>query len=260
MNDRSVTENDLHQWIDHRLDPVRAERVQAWLATHPEEHERVLGWGAQKEALHQHYDAVLSDPIPSRLLDAARTRPHGLLARFDTRRIAAAVAWLAIGTVFGMWLRGVATPSAVVANLPRDAAVAYAVYVPEVLHPVEVAANQEAHLATWLSKRLGEKVSIPKLDASGFALVGGRLLPGNNSGKNPAVAQFMYQNGNGQRLTLYVRNDDTANRETAFRYAREGKVDVFYWIDGPFGYALAGEVGKDRMLALATEVYRQINP
>ena len=69
------------------------------------------------------------------------------------------------------------------------------------------AADQEAHLVAWLSKRLGTQLKIPQLSGLGFNLVGGRLLPGDQG----PVAQFMYQDAQGQRLTLYVRT----NRDTS---------------------------------------------
>ena len=59
----------------------------------------------------------------------------------------------------------------------RRAAIAHVVYSPEVRHPVEVAANEEAHLVRWLSKRLGIQLKVPHLGALGYSLVGGRLLP-----------------------------------------------------------------------------------
>jgi anti-sigma factor RsiW len=141
-------------------------------------------------------------------------------------------------------------------SLPRQAAIAHVVYAPEVRHPVEVTADQESHLVAWLSKRLGGDVKAPHLAAAGFDLVGGRLLPGDQG----PVAQFMYQDGRGQRLTLYVRSDARENKETAFRYAQEGKVGVFYWLDGQFGYALSGEIGKEDLLGVANVVYQQLNP
>ena len=91
---------------------------------------------------------------------------------------------------------------------------------------------------------------------AGFSLVGGRLLPGESS----PVAQFMYQNESGRRLTLYVRNEPGSGTETAFRYVREGKIGVFYWIDRSFGYALSGELERDELYAIASQVYRQLNP
>ena len=130
---------------------------------------------------------------------------------------------------------------------------AHAVFVPEIRHPVEVAADQEAHLVGWLSKRLGAPLKTPKLEEAGYRLVGGRLL----AGENGEVAQFMYENSTRNRLTLYVRREAPKQGDTAFRYAREKDIDVFYWTDSRFGYALSGDTGREDMLRLATVVYRQ---
>jgi anti-sigma factor RsiW len=70
----------------------------------------------------------------------------------------------------------------------------------------------------------------------------------------------MYQSESGRRLTLYVRNEPGASAETAFRYAREGRIGVFYWIDRSFGYALSGELEREELYAIASQVYRQLNP
>jgi anti-sigma factor RsiW len=140
--------------------------------------------------------------------------------------------------------------------LPRNAALAHAVYTPEVRHPVEVGADQQAHLVAWLSKRLGAPLKPPQLEAQGYALEGGRLLPGQSG----PVAQFMYRDAGGARLTLYVSTEQTRNRETGFRFAQEGEVGVFYWIDGKFGYALSGSLGKPALAVLANAVYTQLEP
>ena len=158
-------------------------------------------------------------------------------ARRPSRRAGSAVG-LAAGVVAGWQLhasRTVAPPQAEVPGFVKRAAVAHAVYSPEVRHPVEVGADQEQHLVAWLSKRLGAPLRAPKLDDVGYFLVGGRLLPGENG----PVAHFMYQSKQGTRITLYVRTDAAGNRETAFRYAAEGNVKVFYWIDRKLGYALS---------------------
>lgn len=123
-------------------------------------------------------------------------------------------------------------------------------------HPVEVGADQEAHLVAWLSKRLGTALKIPQLGGIGYSLVGGRLLPGEQG----PVAQFMYQDAQGQRLTLYVRTNREQGRETAFRFAQDGSVRVFYWIDHGLGLALSGEIEKEELLRVATTVYQQLNP
>ena len=67
----------------------------------------------------------------------------------------------------------------------------------------------------------------------------------------------MYHDVSGQRLTLYVSTENTSNRDTAFRFAQEGAVNVFYWIDGKFGYALSAGISKDELARIATAVYDQ---
>jgi anti-sigma factor RsiW len=140
--------------------------------------------------------------------------------------------------------------------MARRAAVAHAVYSPEVRHPVEVGADQEQHLVAWLSKRLGVKVKAPNLSEAEMSLVGGRLLPGETG----PVAQFMYQTERGRRLTLYVRAETGPHREIAFRYARENNVAVFYWIERECAYAIASaDLNKEELLRIATMVYKQLD-
>jgi len=202
--------------------------------------------------LHAWFDPVLEETLPARVrLPVLRPRLRPVL------RAAATVAWLALGGVVGWYLHAfsAAQPADAVA-FAHQAAIAHAVYSPEVRHPVEVGADQEAHLVGWLSKRLGASLKVPQLLAVGYQLVGGRLLPGNQG----PVAQFMFQDGNGQRLTLYVRRGAGDSKETAFRYAQERGVSVFYWLDGKFGYALSGEIDKAELLRVAKVVYQQLNP
>ena len=138
--------------------------------------------------------------------------------------------------------------------ITADAIAAHHTFSLEVRHPVEVDAGQEAHLVQWLSKRLGRPLVVPDLAAAGFQLMGGRLLPAEDG---PA-AQFMYQNGNGERLTLYLRAG--VGGETAFRFHEEGGIGAFYWSDEGFGYAIAAKAGRDLLLRLAELVYRQTSP
>ncbi|MFB2603362.1 anti-sigma factor, partial [Rhizobium phaseoli] len=138
-------------------------------------------------------------------------------------------------------------------TLPKQAATAFTVYAAEVRHPVEVFADEEAHLATWLGKRLAiENLKIPDLQSLGFKLVGGRLLPVDG---RPG-AMFMYENQAGERLTVIVgRNRE--NRTTSFRFASSGNLETFYWIDGELGYAVTGEISRETLRGVAEECYRQ---
>ncbi|CAN7686526.1 anti-sigma factor [Pseudoduganella sp. LjRoot289] len=142
------------------------------------------------------------------------------------------------------------------AGLAHHAALAHRVYAPEVRHPVEVGADQQDHLVAWLSKRLGTPLRPPKLAPLGYELVGGRLLPGDSG----PVAQFMYTDASGQRLTLYVSSGQSGNKDSGFRYAQDGQLSVFYWIDGRYGYALSGALGKAELSQIANAVYEQLQP
>src|SRR5512146_557055 len=255
-----ITEADLQAYIDGRLVQGRRAEIEAWLATRPDEAERIAQVRSQRDSLRALYHPVLEEPVPERLVSVARRGPR-------PRGIALAAGWIAIGAVAGVlagWqlhaLQDVRKPLlSEGASIARSAAVAHATYSPEVRHPVEVAADQQAHLVAWLSKRLGAPVRAPVLDAAGLSLVGGRLLPGEGdpaTGPQPApVAQFMYQGNKGQRVTLYVRTETRDHGETAFRFAREGSVSVFYWIDRKFGYALSSsDLDRAELLRLATLV------
>ncbi|MFH1603505.1 MAG: anti-sigma factor [Pseudomonadota bacterium] len=246
----NVTEFDLHAYADRQLDDTRRVLVEAHLAHDAETAERVRLWRKQNETLREIYNPVLNETVPHRLLDTRASH-----RRWPSYTLAAG----AMGLSFALgWIlhANQADSLAQIATLPRRAAVAHAVYVPEVRHPVEVGADQQDHLVKWLSKRLGTELKVPLLTQQGFDLVGGRLLPG---GKGP-VAQFMYQDPRGQRITLYISVRDAAPRDTAFRFSQEDKVAVFYWIDGKLGYALSANLDRASLLTVATAVYRQLNP
>ena len=247
---KPIEENDLHAYVDGQLDSARRAEVEKYLEVNQEEAERLHVFERQNAMLENLFGPVLNEAVPERLPQVMKPGRHAVLWRYT-----AMAASLVCATLLGWFLRGEQVQEIHAPSLAREAAVAYAVYSPEILHPVEVGAAQEDHLVRWLSKRLGQSLKVPNLSSLGYELVGGRLLPGS---KKPA-AQFMYQNARGQRLTLYLSTEVTDSRETAFRYARQGKVGVFYWVDGPLGYALSGDTSREQLLNVAEAVYRDLN-
>ena len=245
-----IDEHELHAYVDEQLAPGRRAELEARLAADPEAAARVEAYRRQNQLLRAALDPVLSEPVPPRLMVLRAP------ARFPAwLRYGALAASLVSAAALGWWLRGEAPlPIDFGAALAQRAASAHLVYVPEVLHPVEVEARQEAHLVAWLSKRLGVSLRAPHLQDAGFRLVGGRLLPGEG---RPA-AQFMYEDPQGRRLTLYVSRNADGSRATAFRYAEADGVSTFYWIEDRVGYALTGELERERLLAVAEAVYRQL--
>jgi anti-sigma factor RsiW len=246
---KQITESDLQAYVDGRLSPSERAEVEAFVAGHPDESERVRSWREQASALRALYDPVLDEAVPAELA-AIPPRPAW-------HRYAVAATFFVVGIATG-WAAKTALVPGVQAplSLARQAAIAHVVYAPEVRHPVEVPAAEEEHLVRWLSKRVGKDLQIPHLVPLGYDLVGGRLL----SGPQGPVAHFMYQDARGQRLTLYVSRTRGEPRDTAFRFSQEDRVSVFYWVDGNFGYALSGELGRAQLLKIADVVYKQLNP
>jgi anti-sigma factor RsiW len=245
-----VHEHELHAYVDGALPEARRLEVEAWLADHPPDAARVQAWAGQNQSLHAAFDAVLNEPLP---LNQVRTkRPPALPVPF--RAVAALLAMMVTGLIGYAIGLNAEQASAPPVYLARDAAIAHAVFSPESRHPVEVDAAHAAHLVAWLSKRVGTQLQAPDFSAQGFELLGGRLL----SGDTGPVAQFMYQDRIERRVTLYVRRAVDGNKETTFRHATENGVDVFYWIDGDFGYALSGQIGRQAIQQLADAAYAQL--
>jgi anti-sigma factor RsiW len=247
-------EPDLHAYADGMLDAPARAAVEAYLAANPGAAEEVECWKRQNESLRVLYDFP-AEPVPRRLEVRhieRETRPA--TGRWG-RMAAAAVLFLALGTAVGWYGRGHFSPAqpAEVA-LADEAMKAHRVYSGEVIHPVEVWAGEKAHLKAWLSKRLARSLAIPDLAASGFTLVGGRLLPSANG---PA-AQVMYQDETGRRVTLYIVPVKGDRDETSFRHAAIGPLGAFVWTDEAISCALVGDVPRDRLLELATLAYKQL--
>lgn len=305
MTDTPIADDELHAFVDGQLDTPRLAAVLQYLQSDPAAAVRVAQWHAQRLQLRRLHRAADPGDTPAALTDTVLRKRRGSLWN-PWAQAAAALVLLAAGIAGGRaWTeQGYHTHVAAAGNTAalsapqfvRDAAVAYAVYSPEVRHAVEVPADQEAHLVQWLSRRLGRPLTAPSLQARGFQLLGGRLLPGDpgagvaatgvaaapadtgaagkSSGrlsladqakmKAPGLprAQFMYEDARGRRVTLYVAvfPQDGAPQETAFRSVRSGNSESFYWIENGYGYALSSDMAGPELQALAGDVYDQLYP
>lgn len=258
--DKPVQDAELHAWVDGQLPAERAEAVAAWLLQHPADARRVQDWQTQRLGLQALQREMLDAPVPIAL--ARATRPS---RRWPVwAQAMAASVLLAVGFAGGLW--SAQQPSAsqrtIAQTLPgfvQEARTAHVVYVPDKRHPVEVAAAEQAHLVQWLSRRLGVPLQAPELQALGFSLIGGRLLPGQ---QGEARAMFMYEGGEGQRITLHISSlPEPAGRDAAaFRFTASGGTETFYWVEDKMGYALSGNLPRATLASLADATYRQLHP
>jgi anti-sigma factor RsiW len=243
-----VTEDELHAYVDDELPAERRGDVEAWLAAHAEDAERVRSWRTMAEALHARYDAVADEPVPprfdvDRLVREPRKWIYGAIA-------ATLLAFLGGGSV-GWVARGAAAAPSTFQNFTVDALDAHRLYVVEVRHPVEVPGSERAHLQQWLTKRCGWEVRAPELGATGLKLVGGRLLPGPTG---PA-SFLMYESASGERFTVYTAR--AAAETTQMRYATQDHDGALFWADRGVGYVVSGGTDRERLTQVARLVYEQ---
>jgi anti-sigma factor RsiW len=253
---RPVSEDELHAYVDDRLDTARRREVEHYLHTQPELAQRMAAFRAQRAALRSALAARAAEPIPpelnlSRLLDARlRRRP-------DWWRIAAAVVLaFGVGGAAGWFLALPVTPDRArlaMSLLQQQAMNSHAVYSVERRHVVEVAAAERDHLAQWLSNRLSRSVAPPDLSLAGYRLLGGRLLATEHGG---AAALFMYDDEQGNRLSLLMRPMGP-NLRAPHSDMSQGAVNGCSWIAEGIGYAVVAATSGETLDHVAEQISRQ---
>lgn len=260
----------LHAFVDSQLSADERAAVREQLRADPEAATRVAQWQAQRQALRGLARDWPLDETPPDLsgivLRAAATQrwrrllPQGLAALILlSLGLAGGYQWGRHEAGGGAWPAVMAGRPTRVPEFAAQAGVAYAVYSAEKRHPVEVSAAEQAHLVQWLSKRLGRPLTVPVLTDRGYALLGGRLLPGDAAQAGSPRAQFMYENADGDRLTLYVAvfPPGAAPAATEFRVLQQDGRTTLYWVDGDFGYALSAQPSTE-LQPLAQRVHEQL--
>ncbi|UTH73237.1 anti-sigma factor [Chromobacterium sp. IIBBL 290-4] len=252
--------DSLQAYLDGELPPREAAELEAWLARHPETAEKLDQLRCQDDALRQLWALPKREPVPSRLLAAARPPARRAPPPWLRQGIAAGLVF-ALGLGGGWYgqqayqASGYAAEGGMIADsLPRQAAMAHVVYSPDIQRPVEIGADQEAQMIAWLSQRMRSPIKPPRLAQAGYELIGGRLLPGEQG----PVAQFMYHDPSGLRVTLYVANGVSPRNEAGFHYASQGPVNVYYWWSQGQGYALSAGMPRERLAGLARLAQRQL--
>lgn len=253
MNQRPITEDDLHGYVDQALPPERRAEVTAYLEGHPDVARRITGFADQRRLLRAALAPIAQEPVPA-ALNLARMiesrRRH-----FPVRWAAAAVLLLSIGGAFGWSLHGSLQPApGGLAALAQEASDSFEVFAPDQIRPVEMRASDSAELVQWVSARLHRTVKVPDLSPSGYRLMGGRMIA---TPHGPA-AMFMYDDDHGSRIVMLTRPMNKADQNTPMMQRSNNDVAGFSWADGGTGYSLVGQAPADLLKPLANEVRKQI--
>lgn len=255
----SISDVDLHAYVDGELTAARRAEVEAYLANSPSDADRVKEYRDLTLALHAlGEEAELNRNPEIETLTATLEKTIGR-RRLTQRlmRVAAVSAFIIAG--FGAFTtysdRSDAPEDRFVA-FTQQATDAHLLFAGRLAEPKEVRLDEKSRVVSWLSQRLtGIPLQAPDLEPFGYQLTVERILPSRNG---PA-AQLMYEHKKDKRpVTLFIgKNRDAA--QTAFTYVQNTDVAVFYWQDGPFAYSLAGGLERKQLLELAEEVSAQLN-
>jgi anti-sigma factor RsiW len=238
----------LNAYADGELDGAERLAIEELLGSDPAARETLDAIERQKQALKHTYDPVLSEPVPASLAASVRGR---MRFGFYTAAIAAGLALFIAGGGAG-WFMARQSESDANFSIADRAIGAHEIYSAEVRHPVEVGADEQDHLQSWLSKRVGTAFTIPDLTAEGFTLLGGRLLA---EGGRPA-AQLMYEDAGKKRITIFLIANP-GKGEAPLRVEEKDGLVACYWLGGPLSFVVAGEMDRDRMMQLARTAYER---
>jgi anti-sigma factor RsiW len=256
MTGRPITEEDLHGFIDQRLDPSREAEVSAHLEMHPDVATRINNYVEQRTALRTALAPIAEEPLPSELDLARMIARRGRSPRVSWwNAAAAAVVLLCLGGAGGWSLHGIRqAPLQGVAAIAQEAAENYAVFGPDHTRPVELRATDRAELVSWATERLGRPVAIPDLSESGYRFMGGRIV---TTAHGPA-AMFMYDDDRGTRLVMLAR-PMAADQNLPMTSQAHGSVNSFAWADKGLGYSLVGPAAPEALHPIANEARRQLS-
>jgi anti-sigma factor RsiW len=252
-----INDTELHAYIDNQLTPEQKTELEKRLEKDPLAKKKLAEFQQITQSMQRIFQPVYNEPVPEHLLNRPCRNNNNIIA------IAASLLFFIVGSFTG-WQFNRLTDTAETVNITDSlispAVFSHSIYTEEKLHPVEVKTEQQEHLNLWLSKRLKTKLRAPDLAQYDFQLVGGRLLP---STQQRMAAQYMYQNEQGERITLYIRRGYWNESGNAITYEKEKlkskQYDVTYWTDGDLGYVLTSQQGKGINKKLTEEIYQQMS-
>jgi anti-sigma factor RsiW len=259
MSDGMINEDDLQAYVDGRLDASRSVLIAQYLEQNPGAAARIAAYIEQSHDLRAAFASMVVKPvlasIPEPRSDVAR--PAGGTSPWMATAAAILLA-LMVGGGGGWFVGGQMTPPrlAGIPALTEEAVANHLVYTEDHGRPVELAADREADLVRWLSKRLNTSLKVPDLSADGYRFLGGRLVA---TDYGPA-AMLMYEGPGGHRLTIFTRPMRRDQKPTKTISINADGVSGFAWICDGLGYSvLATHAGTD-LRSLADAVRHQVDP
>lgn len=238
-NQRFISDEDLHAYIDGALTQERTHLVRKALAADPALAESTALFKADKAMFKAVYAPLAERPLPPEWIAQARRRGASRTHWRQAGAIAAVLLVVAIGPLTWRYYAPPAGTDVVqVALDAREGTHA------GIRHVVTASDLKTDRYSAAFRQAVASNVRIPDLSRMGFRLEGLHLYD--------KAAEILYRGPQDQLFTLYVRRSDGSARFDQFE--RRG-LRVCIWQDDQISTVMAGNISAAAMQRLATLSY-----
>ena len=250
--DHSISEADLHAYIDGGLEDERMRVIEAYLDEHPEEAERVRAYARQRLEIARYLDAEMrvkplrTERLVRRLSQALALRT----ARPWLMRSLAACLLVALG--WGARDANLPSLSATLPVFANEALEAHETVVNIDLPLSEILRAEPNTLVRYLASHDRADLPMRAIALDGLVARGAQLVPWDEG----TALQFVFEeSGSGQRVTLFVAVPmESAN--FAPRQTRINGASMVYWQSGRVAFVLSGDMPEQTLSAYAQDIER----
>lgn len=229
------SEDELHAYVDERLEAARRREVELYLAAHPEQAARIDGWRADARQLRTALAGLVEQPLNPRLDPLAIRRSRRQRRQRQWATAAMLLVALGLGGLGGWQAR---ESSLLASTAPMaDALQAHRLFAHA--STLDLAVQRPAQLQAWLGEHFAQVGQLPDLSAYGFRPVGARLL----SNEQGPAALLVFEDAKGERVSLFLRSPGEHYTRMPSGERIEGPLQARYWSQGAYNYALVSAVG-----------------
>jgi anti-sigma factor RsiW len=282
------SDDRLVAYLDGEIDAAEGREIEAWLDSDPVARDKLAGLAQSADLLRQAYDAVLHEPLPNRLIAAARgERAPARIVPFASARAQAAspgprfrwhIAVPLAASLFGVLVGGSATylglgkllPTGTTAAVPPaiemaaannlwldNAAADFKLFVStgdKALIDVPATGDTREALQK-ISQTLTQQVRLPDLKPWGLTFAGARLVVADG---RPA-AQLVYTTENKAIGPLALIIGSSQQADIAPTYDRRQGLNMLYWRHQGRAYVLVGQADVGYLWGIGNDVAWQLD-
>lgn len=267
-----MTDEIMQDYIDGRLDDRERAGMDRHLRGNPRDAALAADLQRQNELLRNLGGHVLEEPVPERLrsivrnaaaqMSASPAADAGIYAPAAGARrrfympgaIAASLVALMIGGLGGWYARDYTLPPPVSMDdiILSSGLDAYRLYGGnDYMNPVEFSSDRIADLTGWLDKTFKAKIIPPSLEAQGYTLVGGRVLPYSNGN----YGFFLFENNDKSRIAVICwPHGEGGKTRQASKYNPGKDYASSSWNNDKFGFAVYGQSKNAEFQAISDAV------